>query len=541
MKKYLVTLLALILIVCLGAGAAFSARSGGSFEWIAPYGSSVNSLDPNMSDDEQNEMVCMSIHMSMYRWDAKMNKPRLELAEKVKVSDDGLVYTYSLRKDVKFHNGRGLKADDVVYTYNRIANPDNAFGAALNLKSVKGAQEVLDKKANTISGIKKIDDYTVEITLIRPIDLAYALFPINMAILPKEAVEDKSKPFGSNPVGLGPFQFVEWVKGSKIVLKKFDGFYKKGLPYLDKLTYNIMNDSAARDNAFRAKELDANLLYSSQYAAMRNDPEYNKNMIEVAEMYTRMIAFNQDYTLADGRKPFSDKRVRQAFNLAINEPLIIEKFQKGKAYPAISFLPPTTPGHDPSLKPYGYDPQKAKELMKAAGYEKGFDLEIVGTGSSSYGTGVVEVIIPFLKKIGINVKPVTLEGAAKYKRQLSGEFQAIIGSLNSGPDPVQALWRFHGSNDRSTRNTPNFKNKDFDAALEAAAAARGDEAKKLEYVKKANKIFLDEAPIWFFNYNKAIIAYHPWVHGMQAVGPEMMFQDFTEVWVDDKSPRANAK
>jgi peptide/nickel transport system substrate-binding protein len=538
MKKYLVTLLSLALVAALSAGAMAAPRSGGSFEWIAPYGSSVNSLDPNMSDDEQNEMVCMSIHMSMYRWDAKMNKPRLELAEKVDVSDDGLVYTYHLRKDVKFHNGRGFVADDVVYTYNRIANPDNAFGAALNLKNVKGVQEMLDKKADTVSGIKKVDDYTVEITLERPIELAYALFPINMAILPKEAVEDTSKPFGSNPVGLGPFEFVEWVKGSKIVLKKFDGFYKEGLPYLDTLTYNIMNDSAARDNAFRAKELDANLLYSSQYAAMRNDPAYNKNMVEVAEMYTRMIAFNQDYALADGRKPFTDKRVRQAFNYAIDEELIIEKYQKGKAYPAKSFLPPTTPGYDPNAPSYGYDPEKAEALMKEAGFEDGFDLEVVGTSSSSYGTGVVEVIIPFLKKIGINVKPVTLEGAAKYDRQLSGDFQAIIGSLNSGPDPVQALWRFHSSTDRSTRNTPNFKNKEFDAALEAAAAARDDEAKKLEYVKKANLIFWEEAPIWFFNYNKAIIAYHPWVHGMQAVGPEMMFQDFTEVWVGESSPRA---
>ncbi len=236
-------------------------------------------------------------------------------------------------------------------------------------------------KAKTISGLKKIDDHTLEITLARSMNLAYSLFPINVSILPQEAFGDAAKPFSSNPVGLGPFKLVKWVKGSEIVLERFEDYYEKGLPYLDKLVYKIMGDSAARDIAFRAKELDANLLYSSQYAAMKNDPEYNTHMVEVAEMYTRMIAFNQEYTLADGRKPFTDVRVRKAFNYAINSKLIIEKHQKGKAYPAKGFLASTTPGYDPEAPGYDYDPEKAKSLMKEAGYGDGFPLEIVGTSN----------------------------------------------------------------------------------------------------------------------------------------------------------------
>ena len=538
MQKKWSLILVLLLSLGLMAGNALAERQGGTFNWIAPYGSSVNSLDPNASDDEQNELVCVSIHRSLYRWDAKTNTPKLELADSVDISEDGLLYTFHLKKNVKFHNGRNLVADDIIFTYNRMADPENAFGSALYLKAIEGAQEVSDGKAKTISGLKKIDDNTLQITLVRPVNLAYALFPINAGIVPPEAFGNADKPFSSNPVGLGPFKFVKWVKASEIVLERFEDYYEEGLPYLDKIVYKIMGDSAARDIAFRAKELDANLLYSSQYAAMKDDPEFNTRLVEVAEMYTRMIAFNQEYTLADGRKPFTDKRVRKAFNYAIDKGLIIEKHQKGKAYPAKSFLASTTPGYDPDAPGYDYDPEKAKQLMEEAGYGDGFPLEVVGTSSSSYGTGVVEVIIPYLKKIGINVKPVTLEGAAKYKRQLSGEFQAIIGSLNSGPDPITALWRFHMTNDRSTRNTPNFKNQAFSDALDAAAAELKDPAKRLEHVKKANYILWDEAPLWFFNYNKAIIAYHPWVHGIMGVGPEMMFQDFTEVWVDESSPRA---
>ena len=538
MRKFCLMATVFILGMGIVAGSAIAARQGGTYNWIAPYGSSVNSLDPHSSEDEQNELVCVSIHRSLYRWNATKNIPQLELAGSVDVSDDGLVYTYHLKKGVKFHNGRELVADDIIWSYNRIADPKNAFGAAVYLQSFKGIEEVAAGKSDTISGLKKIDDFTLEITLLRAIDLAYALFPIEVSILPKEAFDNADKPFSSNPVGLGPFKLVKWVKGSKIVLERFDDYYEEDRPYLDTLVYNIMGDSAARDIAFRAKELDANLLYSSQYAAMKNDPEYNTHMVEIAEMYTRMIAFNQDYTLEDGRKPFTDVRVRKAFNHAINNDLIIEKQQKGKAYPAISFLASTTPGFDPDAPRYDYDPAKAKELMKEAGYENGFPLEIVGTSSDSYGTGVVEVLIPFLNKINIDVTPVTLEGAAKYDRQGTGDFQAIIGSLRSGPDPVTALWSFHSSNDRSTRNTPMFNNAEYDAALEAAAAEIKDPAKRLEHVKKANAILWDEAPMWFFNYNKAIIAYHPWVHGILGVGIEMMFQDFTEVWVDETSPRA---
>jgi len=538
MKKVLSILLVVGLFCVFSTTTLYAVEKGGTFNWIAPYGSSVSSLDPNASDDEQNELVCINIHRGLYKWDASTNAPKLEIAASVSSSDDGLVYTYKLKDNVKFHNGRQLTVDDVIYTYNRIMNPANAFGASELLKIIKGADDVFKGKADTIAGLRKIDDLTLEMTLERPVDPAYALFKVNCAIVPKEAVEDKNKPFGSNPIGCGPFKFVKWVKGSEIVLTKFDDFHDAGKPYLDTLVYKIMGDAAARDIAFRAQELDANILYASQYQAYSADPELSKRLIEVAEMYTRMIAFNRDYTLADGRKPFEDKRVRQAFNYAIDSDLIIKKFLKNKAYPAISFLAPTTPGFDPDGERYEYNPDLAKKLMEEAGYADGFPLEVVGTDSSSYGTGVVEVIIPFLKNIGIMVKPVTLEGAAKYERQKNGDFQAIIGSLPSGPDPVQSLWRFHSSTDRASRNTPDFKNKQFDQYLEAAADERTDQDKRLGFVKKANALFHEEAPLWFFNYNKAIIAYQPWVHGLQKVGPEMMFQDFTEVWVESSSPRA---
>lgn len=525
MKKTSIVFLAVALVLCMMGGEVLAARSGGTFNFCSPYGGQVYGLDPHRSARCQDRIIELNINRSLYKWDAENNKPVLALAEKADASSDGLVYTYTLKKNIKFHNGRKLTADDIIWSYERIMSPKLASPAAKFIRFIKGAKEIEDGKADKMSGLRKIDDYTLEITLVNPIDPAYNLYQIAAAILPREDVEKKGEGFTLDPIGCGPFQFVKWVKGSEVVLKKFPDYYEKGKPYLDKIVFKIMGESAARDIAFRAKELDATIVGSSQYQEYQKDPKLSKNLIEVAEMFTRLMVFNLEY------KPLSDKRVRQAINYAINSPLIIDKFLKGKAFPCVSYLPTTSPAFDANATGYNYDVKKGKKLMKAAGYEKGFTLEVLCGSSSSYGVGVVEALIPFLKKINITIKPRQLEGAAVTQRAREGDFQAFTNSLESGPDPLQALMRFHSTNPRTAGNYPAYNNPEFDKQLNAAAKER-NEVKKVAILKKADAIFLEDAPIWFFNYNKAIIAYHPWVHGIKSVAPEMMYQELADVWMD---------
>jgi peptide/nickel transport system substrate-binding protein len=476
----------------------------------------------------------MNLNESLYRWDSEKAVPVPELAEKVDVSDDGKVYTYHLKKNVKFHNGRPVKADDLIWSYERIMDPKTASPCARYVRFIKGAAEKEQGKAEKISGLRKIDDYTVEMTLSGVQDPAYPLFSPCTAILPREEVEKKGDGFATDPVGCGPFQFVNWVKGSEVVLKKFADFYETGRPYLDKAVYKIMPEGAARDVAFKAKELDATIVGAAQYPEYKADPVISKNMMEVAEMYTRHIGFNP------GFEPFGKKEVRQAINYAIDSPLIIEKLLKNKAYPAVSYLPTTSSAFDPKAKGYAYNLEKAKELMKKAGYENGFTFECIGTGNESWGVRVVEALMPFLKKINITVKPQQLEGAALADRIFKGQYQAYIWSTDSGPDPLQALTRWHSKNPQSAGNLVTYKSTEFDKLLDAASLER-DPVKKTELLRKADGVFREDAPIWFFNYNKAIIAYQPWVHGIQPVAVEMMYQDLTDLWIDDASPRANEK
>jgi len=446
---------------------ALAERAGGTLHYVVPYGGDLLGLDSHKSTRIQDFLVHTSFNHSLYSWEPGVNKPKLELATKVDVSTDGKVWTFKLRDDVKFHHGRKMTTDDVIFSYNRIASPATKSPSARYVRIIKGAKDVEDGKAHSIAGLKKIDDHTVQITLENAADLAYSLFEAGTAILPKDEVEKRGDGFSSDPVGCGPFQFVKWVKGSEVTVKKFPGYFVPNRPFLDKIVFKIISESQARDNAFRAKEVDATVIEPVQYPVYKKDPAISKNMIEVAEMFTRAIGFNFD------KDPFKKKEVRQAINYAIDRNLMIEKLLHGKAVPAVSWLPSTSTGFNPSAKPYSYDPAKAAELMKKAGYDNGFTADALSTGNASWGTVVFEAAMPMLKKINITLKIQQMEGATLVDRLQKGEFDMFSYSMGTGPDPYQALARWKSDMPRIA-NYMNYRNPAFDKVMEQAAAERNE-------------------------------------------------------------------
>jgi peptide/nickel transport system substrate-binding protein len=528
--------MAVILLLGFMSGESGAARSGGTFNFCAPYGGDLLTLDPHKGTRVNDMLVMLNIHRSLYSWDPENNRPKLELGEKAEVSPDGLVYRIHLKENVKFHNGRRMTADDVIWSYERVMSPKTASASARFVRVIKGAKDYEEGKADKISGLRKIGDATLEITMEKPVDPAYTLYEVGTAILPREEVEKRGEGFGSDPVGCGAFKFVKWVKGSEIVLAKNPNFYEKGKPYLDKLVYKIMPEAASRDLAFRAKELDATVVGSTQYPVYKADPQFSKNMVEVAELFTRLMGFNPKF------EPFSKKQVRQAINYAIDSRLIIQKLLKEKAFPTVGYLPSTSPAFDPQAKGYDYNPAKAKALMKEAGYEKGFTFVCIGTNSEAFGTAVVEATLPFLKQINVTVKPQQLEGAALADRVRKMDYQAFIWSLSSGAggDPLQALNRWYSKNPPTAGNFVAYNNPEFDKLLDTASQVR-DLAKRVELLRKADAIFREDAPVCFFNYNKAVVAHQPWVHGIKPVAIEMMYQNMADVWIEESSPRAKEK
>ncbi|MBN9486697.1 MAG: ABC transporter substrate-binding protein [Alphaproteobacteria bacterium] len=509
------------------AQAQDTPRRGGTIRMTAPYAASFGSLDPHTTPRAQDDIINKALQRTLYNWDTANNKLVLELAKSVSVSEDGLTYTYKLRDDAYFHNGRKMTADDLIWSYTRIMDGTKGFPGARYVRILKGAVDVEKGQAKEISGLKKIDDFTLQMTLTDRVEPGYYFFAGSTAILPKEEVEKGN--FAANPVGLGPFKFKEHIPGSRVVAERWDKFYKPGMPYADKLEVLIMAEAAARDVAFRNKEIDTSILGPAQYVAYRADPQLSKGILEVPEMFTRAMQFNPTY------KPFADKRVRQAINYAIDTDLIIKRLVKDKAYRAVSWLPPSSAAFDKTMKPYAFDPAKAKKLLADAGYPNGFEFELSTSQNESWGLPIVEAIIPYLDKVGIKVKPKMVEVTVLTDVAMKGEHQAFIGSNLTGPDSLATLRCYYSKTPRTACNYTTFNNPEFDKLLDEAGA-EGDMAKRNDLLRQANNLLYEEAPVWFFNYNKAVLAYQPWIHGLQANPTEITHQYPEYVWVDATSP-----
>ncbi|CAN5871201.1 ABC transporter substrate-binding protein [soil metagenome] len=509
------------------AQAQETPRKGGTIRMTAPYAASFGSLDPHTTPRAQDDIVNKTMQRTLYNWDSKDNKLVLELAKSVTPSADGLTYTYKLRDDAYFHNGRKMTADDLIWSYTRIMDGTKGYPGARYIRIIKGAVDVEKSQAKEISGLKKIDDFTLEMTLTDKVEPGYYLFGGTTAILPKEEVEKGN--FGANPVGLGPFKFKEHIPGSRVVVERFDKFYKPGQPYADKVEVLIMAEAAARDVAFRNKEIDTSILGPAQYVAYREDPQLKGGILEVAEMFTRAVTFNHDDKL------FKDKRVRQAFNHAIDTDLIIKRLVKDKAYRAVSWLPLSSPSFDKNVKPYAFDPEKAKKLLAEAGYPNGFEFELTTSQNESWGLPIVEAIIPMLARVGIKLKPKLVEVTVLSDVLMKGEHQALISSSLTGPDSLATLQCFYSKTPRTACHYTNYSNPAFDKLYDDAAASL-DPAKRVDLLRQANNLLYEDAPVWFFNYNKAVLAYQPWIHGLQANPTEITHQYPEDIWVDAKSP-----
>jgi len=522
----------LSLAAVIGLGLAFTAiaageQRGGTLVFTAPYGSNFATLDVQASPNTQEEFLTQALHRALYSWDSNQNKPVLELASSEDVSKDGRVHTYHIRQDVAFHDGKQLTSDDIIYSYERIANPKNAFPGASFVAVIKGADDYIVGKAQGISGLRKIDDQTIEITYTGPIEPGYSLMQNTTVIYPSNVKDEQI--FATHPIGLGPFVFKEHVPGSQVVVEKFDKYYKKGKPYLDRIKIVLMAEDAARDVAFRNKEVDVSILGPTQYQAYQDDPALKDHLLEVAEVYTRTIGFNP------ALKPFKDKRVRQAINYAINTPLIVERLVKNKAYPATGWLPLSSPAFDKNKAPYSFDPEKAKALLDEAGYSDGFEFEVTASPNESWGVPIVEAILPMLKKVGITVKPKPVESTVLGDQVTTNNFQSFIWSIPSGPDPLTAMRCFHSKTPQSACNFTSYASPEFDKLFEAAEQER-DPAKQNDLLRQANNLVQEDAPVWFFNYNKAVMAYQPWVHGLVPNATELALQPYDEIWIDETAP-----
>jgi peptide/nickel transport system substrate-binding protein len=493
---------------------------GGTLVRAINYGDPRN-LDPILATDVSPEMVVRNLYSRLLRYDPVSKRFEGDLAtDGWKESPDHMTWEFPLRKGVKFTNGREVTPADVKYSFERVADPKNASPAAGAFVDIAGAADFQAGKATSISGIETGDSSVTFRFRVPSPTFSQTVNQASTSIVPREVVEAEGPDFGRHPVGSGPFVLESWTPDDRVVLKANPGYYA-GRPYLDKVVFRIMDDESTRDADFRSGALDMMTLGEDTYQQYKKDPTYKNDIIEAAEFFTRGIFFNTTV------KPFDDVRVRRAVNLAINKKLVVEKALANKAYPAVGPLQGSSPGFDKTLKGYDYNPAEARRLLQEAGLGGGFEMEVV---ASPTGAKAMEALISDLQAVGITLKITQVESPPAVAR--SGNFKTVYFSTGGDVDPVSFLYsRFHSRNIGPQGNVSRYSNPEVDRLLDQANVAV-DPAERIRFAQEAQRIIVQDAPWFFFNYNKAAIVHAPKVHGLQPVPTDIDYQDLTKVWVD---------
>ncbi len=326
------------------------------------------SLDPHIADTINDFLVLRNVYEGLVNYNPKTLQPTPGLAEKWDISADGLVYTFHLRAGVKFHNGRTLTAKDVKYSLERLANPQTGKSyTRFVLDSVKGVDAVVKGTAKEVEGLKVVDDQTFVITLSQPVASFLNQLTLPGAfIIPQEAAEKAN--FGENPVGTGPYKFVQWVHKSQINLEANTDYWGKA-PNIKYVVLRVIPDSLQQVNDFKAGKIDITLVPAFQLQRLQSDATLSPQLQEILPLAVTYLVLN----LHD--PALSKFEVRRALNIAIDRQGLLKSVLKGQGSEAQGVIPPLLSAYEKDL-PFKYDQDAAKQLLAKAGYANGLKLEI---------------------------------------------------------------------------------------------------------------------------------------------------------------------
>ncbi|OQM74289.1 ABC transporter substrate-binding protein [Manganibacter manganicus] len=402
MKRFLTTTVAAsALALMMGLGAAYAAASpdpnakqGGDI--IITYKDDVATLDPAIGYDWQNWSMIKSLFDGLMDYEPGTTKLTPDLAESYEISADGKTFTFKLRHGVKFHNGREMTADDVKYSLDRVTNPKTQSPGAGFFSTIKGYDDVAAGKADSLTGVTVVDPYTVKIELTRPDATFLHVMAINFSfVVPKEAIEKYGADFGKHPVGTGAFKMAEWTLGQRLVFERNPDYWHKGLPYLDKITFEFGQEPIVALLRLQKGEIDipGDGIPPAKFQEVMSDPAQKARVVEGGQLQTGYISMNVTMP------PFDQLKVRQAVNMAINKKRIVQMINN-RAIPANQPLPPSMPGYDKDFEGYPHDPAKAKELLAEAGFPDGFSTELYAMNTDP-NPRIAQAIQQDLSEIGI--------------------------------------------------------------------------------------------------------------------------------------------
>ena len=451
------------------------------------------------------------------------------------VSADGKAYTIKLHTGVKFVKPDGsvlrdMNADDVVDSLHRVLDPNLKPSAspvsAAFFGNIVGANDVIGGKAKTASGIKKIDDNTVEIDLINADATFLNILATPFAsVLPKDTPRDAAE-VANGPIGTGPYVLKQYTKGTQATFVANKSYWQPGQPLLDEIDFKVGLDDNAMIQQIQADQLDmmGDALPSGSFTQITTDAKYKDRLFSHTLVDT-------DYLFMDTQQPnngpFSKVAVRQALNYAIDKDNIL-KLVHGTGVRAECILPPDMPGYDPNCHPYSFDQAKAKQMLADAGYPNGFESTLY-TDTTDPDPQIAQALQQDLAAVGVKVNIVTEEFATFLDRIFTPHKAQLgyVGWFQDYPDPSDFIDPLLScaSAVQGGANVSLYCNKEVDA-LAATARGETDSAKRLLMYQDIQNRIMAEAPwvplrhqVWFtlVSTRVATFSLHPvWLYDLRS-------------------------
>jgi peptide/nickel transport system substrate-binding protein len=470
----------LIMMVCVIASidaiAAAPARGQRSGVLRVGLPGDLTTLDPHMSTSAIDRHLYYALYNTLVGLD-----PELRIVPELAISwetPDPRTYIFRLQRGVRFHDGSSFDAAAVKWNIARMQDP--ATGS------------IRRSEVANIATVEVIDSHTVQFSLSEPDAALLSTLTDRAGMMVSPAAVDKhGKDFARNPVGTGPFQFVEWVKDDRVRVKRFEGYWRAGFPLLDEVVYRPIPDHTVRLTALRAGDLHIiDGIPLQLLSRLKDDPELL--VVETAGLGYLRIELNL------AKPPFDNKALRQAVAWAVNREAIHRVVYFGTGAPAQGPIPPRSWAYDPEVKVYATTPDltKAKQKLAEGGRANGFSFTM-NVANTPQAVKTAELIKESLKAAGIEMNIAVMDGGAQIAKRKAGDFEATMALWSGRPDPDGNMFSHFITG--GANNWGHYSNPRVDDLLRQARASADLTDRKRAY-SEATRLIADDAPVIFLHH-----------------------------------------
>lgn len=497
--------------------------------------SGIASLDPAFAKNQSTMWAIHQLYNTLVETDSNLNV-RPSLAVRWDVSTDRRLYTFHLRSDVFFHDdevfpggvGRRMTAHDVEYSFRRIMDRNTASSGAW----------IFNNRVDTINGFKAVNDSTFELRLLRPFTPVLGLLSMQYcSIVPKEAIEKYGKDFRSHPCGTGPFRFKSWEEGQALILLRNEKYFETDasgtrLPYLDAIKTTFFDSKATEFLLFQQGKLD----FINDIDASFKDEVLTKKGELRSEWQGKIHLYKHPYLnteylgiLVDTsnkmvkNSPVRMRKVRQAINYGFDRKKMILYLRNSIGIPAESgFVPAGLPSFDSSVvKGYHYNPAKARQLLKEAGFEDGAAVPPIKLLTIAVYGDLASFIAKELEDIGLKVQVEVIQKSLLLEYTAKSQALFFRGSwIADYPDAENYLSVFYGKNP-APPNYTRYKNPAFDALYEDALLVTNDSL-RIKLYQQLDQMVINDAPVIPLWYDEVIRLVNPWISGFRPNGLNLL-------------------